>query len=143
MTQAKKGDSVKISFKGKLSDGTVFADTAGGEPLEFTLGEGRIIPGLETAIEGMDQGQSKSVTIPAEQAYGPRRDELIEKVGKDQFPENLDPQVGQRFEIPQQKGNTMVVSVIDVSDDVVTLDGNHPLAGEELTFDVELVEVAG
>ena len=141
MAQAKAGDRVKINFTGKLEDGSVFVDTAGGEPLEFKLGEGNIIPGIESAVEGMSVGESRTVKVTPEQAYGQRRDELVEEVGRDKFSKDVEPQVGQRFEVPQQQGQPMVVRVIDVSEQTVTLDGNHPLAGKDLTFELELVEI--
>lgn len=141
MAQAKKGDNVKINFTGKLEDGSVFANTAYSEPLEFKLGEGRIIPGIENAVEGMNVGESKSVKVPPEQAYGQRREELVEEVSRDMFPKDIEPKVGQKFEVPQQQGQPMVVRVVDTSEQTVTLDGNHPLAGRDLTFDLELLEV--
>jgi FKBP-type peptidyl-prolyl cis-trans isomerase 2 len=141
MAQAKEGDRVKINFIGKLEDGSVFANTADSEPLEFKLGEGKIIPGIENAVEGMNVGESKTVNVNPEQAYGRRRDELIEEVSRDQFPQNVEPHVGQRFEVPQQAGQPMVVRVIGVSEQTITLDGNHPLAGRDLTFEVELLEI--
>jgi peptidylprolyl isomerase len=142
MAQAKKGDSVKINFTGKLEDGSVFANTADGEPLEFKLGEGKIIPGIENAVEGMNVGESKSVEVPPEDAYGQRREELIQVVSRDKFPKNVEPRVGQQFEVSQQQGQSMVVRVVDTSEQSVTLDGNHPLAGRDLTFDLELLEVS-
>jgi len=142
MAQAKKGDSVKINFTGKLEDGSVFANTAGSEPLEFKLGEGKIIPGIENAVEGMNVGESKSVEVPPEDAYGQRREELIQEVSRDKFPKNIEPKVGQKFEVPQQQGQPMVVRVVDTSEQSVTLDANHPLAGKDLTFDLELLEVS-
>ena len=141
MSQAKTGDNVKINFTGKLEDGSVFANTADSEPLEFKLGEGKIIPGIENAVEGMNEGESKTVKVPPEQGYGQRREELVAEVGRDNFPEGVDPQVGQKFEVQQQQGQTTVVRVIDTSEQTVTLDGNHPLAGKDLTFDLELLEV--
>ena len=141
MAQAKAGDKVKINFTGKLEDGSVFANTADSEPLEFQLGEGNIIPGVEKAVEGMNVGESKTVKVPPEQAYGQRRDELVEEVGRDKFPKEIELQVGQKFDIPQQEGQPMVVRVVDVSEQTVTLDGNHPLAGRDLTFELELIEI--
>jgi peptidylprolyl isomerase len=141
MAQAKAGDRVKINFTGKLEDGSVFANTAGSEPLEFKLGEGKIIPGIESAVEGMNVGESKTVKVTPEQAYGKRRDELVEQVSRDRFPKGVEPQVGQRFELPQQAGQPMVVQVVEVSEQTVTLDGNHPLAGRDLTFELELLEI--
>ena len=141
MAQAEAGDRVKINFTGKLEDGSVFANTADSEPLEFQLGEGEIIPGVENAVEGMNVGESKTVKVPPEQAYGQRRDELLEEVGRDKFPKDIEPQVGQKFDVPQQEGPPMVVRVVDVSEQTVTLDGNHPLAGRDLTFELELIEI--
>jgi len=141
MAQAKAGDRVKINFIGKLEDGSVFADTADSEPLEFKLGENKIIPGIENAVEGMNVGESRIVDVNSEQAYGQHRDELVEEVSRDMFPKNVEPKVGQRFEVPQQVGQPMVVRVIDVSEQAVTLDGNHPLAGRDLTFELELLEI--
>ncbi len=141
MAQAKAGDRVKVNFTGKLEDGSIFVNTAGSEPLEFKLGEGNIIPGIENAVEGMSVGESRTVKVTPEQAYGQRRDELVEEVGRDKFPKDVEPQVGQRFEVPQQEGQPMVVRVIDVSEQTITLDGNHPLAGKDLTFELELLEI--
>ena len=142
MAQAKEGDRVKINFTGKLEDGSIFANTADSEPLEFNLGEGKIIPGIENAVEGMNVGESRTVNVNPEQAYGQRQDELVEEVGRDQFPQNVEPKVGQSFEVPQQAGQPMVVRVIDVSEQTVTLDGNHPLAGRDLIFELELLEIS-
>ena len=141
MAQAKAGDRVKINFTGKLEDGSVFANTADSEPLEFKLGEGKIIPSIEDAVEGMNVGESKTVKVPPEQAYGQRHDELVEVVGRDKFPKDVEPQVGQQFEVPQQEGQPMVIRVVDVSEQTVTLDGNHPLAGRDLSFELELLEI--
>jgi FKBP-type peptidyl-prolyl cis-trans isomerase 2 len=140
VTQAKTGDIVKINFTGKLEDGSVFGSTVDSEPLEFKLGEGRVIPGVEKAVEGMSVGEKKTVQVPPEQAYGPRREELVEEVGRDKFPPEVNPEVGQKFEVPQQQGQPMVVTVVDVSDSNVKLDANHPLAGKNLTFELELLE---
>ncbi|MBA7712362.1 FKBP-type peptidyl-prolyl cis-trans isomerase SlyD [subsurface metagenome] len=141
MAQAKAGNRVKINFTGTLEDGSVFANSADSEPLEFKLGEGKIIPGIESAVEGMNVGESKTVKVPPEQAYGQRHDELVEEVGRDKFPKDVEPQVGQQFEVPQQEGQPMVIRVVDVSEQTVTLDGNHPLAGRDLTFELELLEI--
>lgn len=141
MDQAQKGDGVKVNFTGKLEDGTVFANSEQSEPLEFKLGDGKIIPGIENAVEGMNVGESKSVQVPPDQAYGQRREELVVEVGRDKFPKDVNPEVGQKFEVQQQEGQPMVVRVIDSSDQSVTLDGNHPLAGRELTFDLKLLEI--
>ncbi|MGD9110154.1 MAG: peptidylprolyl isomerase [Phycisphaerales bacterium] len=140
MAQAKAGDIVKIHFTGKLEDGSVFGTSVNSEPLEFKLGEGHIIPGLEKAVEGMNVGESKTVQVSPEHAYGQHREELVEQVGRDKFPPDVNPQVGQRFEVSNQQGQPAVVTVVEVSDSNVTLDANHPLAGKNLTFELELLE---
>ena len=142
MTQAKSGDNVKVHYTGKLDDGTVFDSSAEREPLEFSLGSGNVIPGFEEAIVGMAPGESKTTKIPPEQAYGPQREELVITVEKEQIPTDLSVEVGQQLQISQNNGQVIPVIVTDVSDSKVTLDANHPLAGEQLTFDIKLVEVS-
>jgi peptidylprolyl isomerase len=141
MVQAQIGDTVKINFTGKLEDGSVFGSTTNQEPLEFKLGEGQILPGVEKGIEGMNVGESKTIKVPPEQAYGQHRKELVEEVGRDQFPNDVEPKVGQRFNVPQSNGQTAVVRVVNVSESMVTLDANHPLAGKDLTFELELLDI--
>ena len=139
--QAKNGNIVQVHYTGTLKDGTVFDTSVGHEPLEFTLGEGQMIPGFEQAVLGMKMGESKTVTIPAKDAYGPRRDDLILVIERNQLPENLEPEVGQQLQMQQTNGRTMVVIVTDVSDTTITIDANHPLAGKDLTFEIELVRI--
>lgn len=141
MTQAHTGDTVRVHYTGKLGDGEVFDSSRDRDPLEFTLGGGQVIAGFDDAVTGMKPGDEKTVTIPAEQAYGPRRDEMVGEVPRAQFPPNIEPQVGQQLQM-QQNGQNFVVTVADVSDEVVRLDANHPLAGKDLTFELELVEIA-
>ena len=138
--QAKDGDTVQVHYTLKLEDGTVFETSIGGDPLQFTIGEGQLIPGFEQAVVGMSPGESKTVEIPADEAY-PYHDELVMVVDRDQLPEDLQPEVGQQLQIRQPDGQTILVKVIDVSESSVTLDANHPLAGKDLTFDIELVEI--
>lgn len=140
MAQAQNGDTVLVHYTGKLGDGTVFDSSQGREPLEFTLGSGQVIAGFDDAVSGMEPGTSQEITIPADKAYGARRDELLLRVDRSQFPDDADPQVGQQFQM-SQGGQTVVVNVTDVESDHVTLDANHPLAGQDLTFELELVEV--
>lgn len=140
MAQAQQGNTVQIHYTGRLSDGTVFDSSSGRDPLEFTLGEGQVIPGFEQAVLGMSSGEQQTVTIPAAEAYGQSKDELVFDVPREQFPPDIDPQVGQRLQM-QQGGQVAVVVVKGVGDESVTLDANHPLAGQDLTFDLELVEV--
>ncbi|MBE9514547.1 MAG: peptidylprolyl isomerase [Chloroflexi bacterium] len=139
--QAKDGDTVQVHYTLKLEDGTVFDTSIGGDPLQFTIGDGQLIPGFEQAVVGMSPGESKTVEIPADEAYGPYLEELVMVVDRDQLPEDLQPEVGQQLQIRQPDGQTILVKVIDVSESSVTLDANHPLAGEDLTFDIELVEI--
>jgi peptidylprolyl isomerase len=141
MTQAKDGDNVKVHYTGKLDDGTVFDSSVEREPLEFSLGSGNVIPGFEEAIVGMAPGESKTTQIPPDQAYGPTREELVITVEKEQIPTDLSVEVGQQLQISQNNGQVIPVVVTDVSDSKVTLDANHPLAGQQLTFEIELVEV--
>lgn len=141
MAKAKAGDKVKVHYTGKLDDGSVFDSSEGKDPLEFTLGEGNIIPGFEKAVEGMEKGQSDTVTVEAEEAYGPYRDEMVFQVNSEEVPEDLDPKVGEQLQVRQPDGSTVVVMVKEVAEESITLDANHPLAGKELTFDIELVEI--
>lgn len=142
MTRAQKGDKVKVHYTGRLDDGRVFERSTERGPLELTLGEQPLIPGFEEAITQMEPGEERTLTIPAEQAYGPRRPELVLEVERANFPEHIQPEVGQELEVRQNDGRTLAVRVADVSPEQVTLDANHPLAGENLTFDLELVEVS-
>jgi peptidylprolyl isomerase len=141
MAEAKNGDTVKVHYTGKLEDGTVFDSSAGREPIEFTLGERQVITGFEEAVVGMTPGESKTATVTPEEAYGPRYDEMVVVIGRQELPEHLDPKVGQRLQIRQPEGRMISVTVTDVSEANVTLDGNHPLAGRDLTFEIELVEI--
>ncbi|MDC4223583.1 MAG: peptidylprolyl isomerase [Candidatus Manganitrophus sp.] len=142
MAQAKRGNTVKVHYVGTFEDGTVFDTSREREPLPFTIGEGEVIPGFEEAVVGMNPGESKKIVIPAENAYGPRHEEMVLVVDRQHLPEGVDPQVGQQYQIPQSDGQSIVVTVTDTSESSVTLDGNHPLAGRELTFEIELLEVA-
>jgi len=141
MAQAKYGDTVKVHYTGKLEDGTVFDSSLDRDPLEFTIGEGHLIPGFQQAVIGMNPGESKTATIPAEEAYGPHREEMVVVVEREQFPTHLNPEVGQQLEIRQADDRTIVVMITDVNETSVTLDANHPLAGKDLTFEIQLVEI--
>ena len=141
MAQAKAGDTVKVHYTGKFEDDTVFDTSTDREPLEFTIGEGQMIPGFEEAVLGMNPDESKNVQIPADEAYGPHREDMVMVVDRSQFPENLEPKVGQQLQVNQEDGKGFVVTVTDVSELSVTLDGNHPLAGKDLLFNIQLVEI--
>lgn len=141
MSQAKNGDTVKVHYTGALQDGTVFDSSESRGPLEFTLGRGQIIQGFEEAVLGMNPGESKTAQISADQAYGPHRPEMVLVVNRQQIPDDLDPQVGQELQIRREDGNAFAVKVTEISETDVTLDANHPLAGKDLTFTIELVEI--
>jgi peptidylprolyl isomerase len=141
MTQAKHGDTVRIHYTGRLTDGTQFDSSDGREPLEFQLGSGQIIQGLDEQVQGMSVGDKQTVTIPADGAYGPHRPEGVQSVPRTQIPEGVDTSIGARLQATGSDGRAMTLTVVDTSDDAVTVDANHPLAGKDLVFDVELVEV--
>ena len=141
MAQAKNGDTVKVHYTGKLDDDTVFDTSADREPLEFTIGEGRIIPDFEQAVIGMSPGESKTIQVLSANAYGPHHEEMVMVVDRKDFPAELEPKVDQRLEVRQQDGQVFAVTVTDISETKVTLDGNHPLAGKDLTFDIQLAEI--
>ena len=138
--QAKTGDTVRIHYTGTLNDGSVFDSSEGRDPLEFTLGEGQVIPGFEEAVAGMAVGEEKTVTIPADEAYGRTRQELVLTVPRAQLPAGMEPRVGQQLQL-MQGSEAFVVTVREVRDDAVVLDANHPLAGQDLTFELSLVEI--
>ena len=140
MTAVKAGDTVRIHYTGTLSDGTVFDDSEGREPLQFTVGSGEIIPGLDQAMEGMEVGDSKNVEVPADQAYGPVDPNARQTIPREQVPENIPLDIGTRLQLQDPEGRTMPVTVAEVSEEAVVLDANHPLAGQDLTFKVDLVE---
>ena len=139
--EAKDGDTVKVHYTGTLEDGTVFDSSLDSEPLEFTLGAGEMIPGFEEAVKGMQVGQSKTVTIPADKAYGPHHEDIIFLVEREQLPENLNPEVGQRLQMLQTGGPTIPVIVTEVFETAIVVDANHPLAGKDLTFEIQLLEI--
>ena len=141
MAQAKAGDTVKVHYTGKLDDGSVFDTSDDREPLQFTIGEGQLISDFEQAVVGMNPGESKTVQISSDKAYGPHREEMVMEVDRSEFPEDLEPKVDQRLQVSQSDGQTFPVTVTDVSESKITLDANHPLAGKDLTFDVQLSEI--
>ncbi len=137
---AKNGDTVQLNYVGKLADGSVFDSSEGREPLQFTLGQGQIIPGFEKAVLGMKVGEKKTVTIPMDQAYGPHRDDLVIQVARKQLPSGANPQVGKQ--LPMVSNNRLVmVTVLKIEGDTITIDANSPLAGKDLTFEIELVSI--
>lgn len=143
MSQATSGDTVRIHYTGKLEDGTMFDSSAGRDPLEFELGTGQVIPGFDNAVDGMNVGESKNVVIPPDQAYGDRHEQLIQAVPRSALPGEIKPEVGMQLQSQSPDGQVMMLSITEVADDTVTVDGNHPLAGQTLNFDIELVEIVG
>lgn len=139
--QVKNGDTVQINYTGKLADGTVFDTSVGGTPLEFKLGANTVIPGFEKAVLGMKVGEKKTITIPMNEAYGPHQDDMVMDIPRDQLSKDLIPTVGQHLQSTSKDGQTIVVTVTKVTDTTITVDANHPLAGKDLTFDIELVKI--
>ncbi|MBI3015984.1 MAG: peptidylprolyl isomerase [Candidatus Tectomicrobia bacterium] len=141
MTEAKSGDTVRVHYTGTLADGSIFDTSMDRDPLQFTIGEEQIIPAFERAVVGMNPGESKTIMIPSGEAYGPHQEEMVLVVERDQFPPDLKPEVGQQLQMRRGDEHTIVVRVTEVSESDVTLDANHPLAGKDLTFDLQLVDI--
>ena len=142
MSQAKSGDTVKIHYTGTLDDGTEYDSSAGREPLEFALGGGQVIAGFDNAVDGMSVGENKTVTIPPGEAYGDRHEQLVQEVPKTSLPDDMQPEVGMQLQSQSPDGQIMNLVIADVADESITVDANHPLAGQALTFAIELVEIA-
>lgn len=138
---AKEGDQVKVHYAGTLEDGTEFDSSIGGEPMEFILGSGQVIPGFDTGITGMAVGEKKTITIVPEDAYGQVRPELVMNVPAASFPEDITPEVGLKLTMQRPDGMPMPITIVGMEGDSVTIDANHELAGKTLTFEVELVEI--
>jgi peptidylprolyl isomerase len=141
MTQATAGDTVRIHYTGTLQDGSVFDSSDGRDPLEFQLGAGQIIQGLDQAIEGMAAGEQKTVTIPAAEAYGDYQAEARQTIPREQIPADIELEVGTMLQMQTPDGGAVPVQVAEVAEEAVILDANHPLAGKDLTFAVEVVSV--
>ena len=141
MNQAKTGDKVKVHYTGKLENGKVFGTSKEGQPLEFEIGTESVLPALERGIIGMGAGDAKAIEVQPEEAFGLRHEELVVEVKKTEFPENMTPSVGEQLQIKQDDGNLIDVMITDIGEDSVTLDANHPLAGNRLFFDIELLEI--
>ncbi len=143
MQQVKKGDTVKVHYHGKLTNGTTFDSSEGREPLEFEVGSGMVIPGFDNGVTGMIIGEKKTVHIPADEAYGPKQEEMIMEFPKERFPDDMVPEVGMQLNMSNGSGQNFPVVITEVKEAVVVLDANHPLAGEDLVFDLELVSIDG
>ena len=142
MASATHGDTVRIHYTGRLDDGKVFDSSVGRQPLEFKLGSGQVIGGFDSAVTGMEAGEDKTVTIRAADAYGPHRQDLLLPVPRTDLPDGFDPQVGQQVQMSTPDGQTVQVTVAGADDEGLLLDANHPLAGQNLTFDIQLVSVS-
>jgi peptidylprolyl isomerase len=142
MAPVKQGDTVQVNYTGKLSDGTIFDTSVDRHPLQFTLGKGALIAGFEKAVIGMNTGEKKTVIIPFADAYGPRQDSAVVSVERKDFPGNFEPHVGQRLELTQEDDSNVLVTVTGLTDTTITLDANHPLAGKDLTFEIEILSIA-
>lgn len=140
MAAARQGNTVKIHYTGKMDDGTVFDSSEGSDPLEFTLGQGQVIPGFENGVLGMEVGDSRTLNIPMDQAYGPHQDDGEFEIDRAELPDSIPLEVGMRLQ-SNQGGRTVVVTIVEFDDSKVKMDANHPLAGKDLIFDIQLVEL--
>ncbi len=141
MQQVQKGDTVNVHYHGRLNDGTTFDSSEGREPLKFTAGSGQVIKGFDDAVMDMKPGDKKTVNIPVHEAYGERRDDMMMEYPKSDFPAEMAPEVGMELQMGDDAGNVFPVVIVEVGDEVVVLDANHPLAGKDLTFEIELVSI--
>lgn len=141
MSTVKANDTVRVHYTGKLNNGEIFDSSVDRDPLQFTVGAGQMIPGFDKAVEGMELNQQKTVTMGPDDAYGPVNKDLFHKVERTQLPEDLKPEVGQVLMAGSPDGREMQVRVTEVAEDNITIDANHPLAGQDLTFDIQVVEI--
>ena len=142
MTQVKSGDTVRIHYTGTLTDGSTFDSSEGRDPLEFTVGSGQIIPGLDTALPGMAVGEKKTVNVSGDEAYGPLNPDMRQAVPREGIPPEIPLEIGTMLQMQTPEGQVVPVTVVELGEEEVTLDANHPLAGKDLIFDIELVEIA-
>lgn len=141
MSVASKGNAVKVHYTGRLSDGTVFDSSANRDPLGFTLGDGNMIKGFDAAVYGMGVGEEKSITIPCIEAYGEKREDMMLEIPIAQVPAHINPEIGMELSLQNQAGQPVPVKVAHIDEEKITLDANHPLAGQDLIFDIKLVEI--
>jgi peptidylprolyl isomerase len=141
MTKANHGDTVRLHYSVLRRDGRIFASTKGREPIEVTIGNGKLIPGFEEGVIGMEVGERKTLGVPPERAFGPWLGQLVIGVAKEEFPGGEIPEIGEQLNVQKEDGSVLQATVIDISEDAVWIDTNHPLAGETLTFDIQLIEV--
>lgn len=143
MQQVKNGDTIKVHYHGKLTDGTTFDSSEGREPLEFEVGSGSVIAGFDSGVTGMRVGEKKTINIPVDEAYGQKQEELFMEFPRDRFPADTQPEVGMQLNMSNGTDQNFPVTIMEVNDETVLLDANHPLSGEDLIFDLELVEIKG
>lgn len=143
MQQAKSGDKVKVHYHGRLTNGETFDSSEGKAPLEFEIGGGMVIKGFDEGVTGMAVGEKKTVNIPSEEAYGPRNPEMLVEFPKEKFPQDMEVEIGMQLMMNNGAGQQFPVVITEIKDEVVILDANHPLAGQDLVFDIELVEIVG
>jgi len=143
MQQVKEGDTVKVHYHGRLTDGTTFDSSSGREPLEFQVGSGQVIKGFDDGVSGMEVGEKKTIQIPVDDAYGQKEENMVVEFPKNNFPPELAPEIGMSLNMTNGSGQVIPVTIVEIKEESVILDANHPLAGEDLIFDIELVEIAG
>jgi peptidylprolyl isomerase len=141
MQQVKNGDKVRVHYHGKLRNGEIFDSSNGRDPLEFTVGSGQVIKGFDNGVMGMQVGDKRTVEITVDDAYGQKSEEMVVEFPKNQFPPDLNPEVGMQLMMNNGSGQSFPVTVADVREESVILDANHPLSGQDLIFDIELVEI--
>ncbi|MFT3675363.1 MAG: peptidylprolyl isomerase [Chitinophagaceae bacterium] len=143
MQKVKSGDKVKVHYHGRLTSGETFDKSEGRAPLEFEVGSGMVIKGFDDGVTGMAVGEKKTINIPFLEAYGPRNPEMVIDMPKDRFPQDMELEIGMPLVMTDGQGQQFQVTIVEIKDDVVVLDANHPLAGKDLVFDLELVEIVG
>lgn len=143
MAQVKKGDKVKVHYHGKLTSGETFDSSEGRDPLEFEVGSGHVIKGFDDGVTGMEPGEKKTINIPFLEAYGPRNPEMVIEVTKDKFPPDMEIELGLPLMMSDGQGHQFQVTIVEIKEEAVMLDANHPLAGKDLVFDLELMEITG
>ena len=143
MAEVKKGDTVKVHYHGKLNDGTTFDSSEGRQPLEFEVGSGMVIKGFDEGVKGMNVGDKRTISIPADDAYGQKQEEMIIPFERKNFPPDIEPEIGMTLNMHSEDGNPLPVVITGINEETITLDANHPLAGQDLIFDIELVDVKG
>ncbi len=139
---AKNGDTVKVHYTGKLNDGTSFDSSLNREPLEFTIGEGKLLKKFEDSVIGMAEGDKKDISIPAAEGYGGRREELVGNIPLSQLPPDITPETGMQLQLQTPEGHPLIITITDIAEDHITVDGNHRLAGQDLNFELQLMEIA-